>query len=193
MFSLKRNRKIKRKLLLKYIIVGILSVVVIGSLVLLYKNTLIVLPYSQKQTRVMFSRDSFKQAMKITGYEGLIVRPSILILIDHNMPHPENLLRFQRTTEEAGSSIPSFGCSYKYSNFSRRLMTINFHVRGSEYLDRIKDADERSVLLNASIVSCLIDIFAPESRKDETKMDEIWSQFNKMQSELPAIFEFKVD
>lgn len=180
----------------KFLLPTIFSVLVIFLLtivILLFGHVTLALPYNSNKTKVSFNLHAFKQAMNFTGYEKMLLKPTVLVKISYDPPHVENLLRFQRTTQGPEVSTPSFGCDIYYPTFSKRLLVINLYVRGDEYLERVENVEQRHTYLNASTVSCLIDIFSPGSRGDDKKMEEIWNTYFKMQSESPAIFEFKTD
>lgn len=185
---LSKNKKLKP--LVKFSATTIVLLILFFAVAILFNHLLIVLPYSRGKTNVGFNKNSFSQSLKITSFDSLIVKPTIIVRINNDMPDAETLLRFQKLAILPELSDPSFGCNYSYSKFSRRIMIINLFVRGNEYLERFDDKKEAIDNINVATVACLMDIFSPDLRNDQKKKDLFWDEYNKIQENNPGIFKF---
>lgn len=164
---------------------------IISIFILITRSVVVVLPYDKNSTKVDLNRPVLQQSLKLAGIDSLTIRPSVIVKVSSSTPHPEKLLRFQRTAPSPEGFIPSFGCAFNYSRFTRRIIFLNLYVRGGEYLGRIENETERTDMINRSAMRCLINVISPTYQNDKVLVENIFKDFDLLRNEKSNIFEFR--
>lgn len=190
------TKSVSKKTLIKLLLISFfftIFVCITTIFLLITNHIVIVLPYNTISTKVDLNKPILQQSFKLAGIDTLTIRPSIIVRISPTPPHPEKLVRFQRTYPSPEGFIPSFGCNFNYSNFTRRIIFLNLYVKGEEYLDRIENKTERTDLINRATMMCLIDLVSPTILESEGQVKNILSEFDALRGKSTNILEFRDD